>query len=69
MDPLSTMGRFQVVLAMVALLVVLNSASASASAQCIDYGDWDYLHWVGGVDTPGTAWCVAVAGNYAFVAH
>ena len=39
----------------------------SASAQdCLNYGD--YLHWVGGVDTPGDTKGVAVAGNYVYVA-
>ncbi len=38
----------------------------SAGAECIDYGD--YLHWVGSVDTPGSAYGVAVGGNYAYVA-
>jgi hypothetical protein len=35
-------------------------------AECIDYRD--YLHLVGGVDTPGRAYDVAVSGVYAYVA-
>jgi len=35
------------------------------SWDCIDYGD--YVHWIGGVGTPGTAQAVAVSGSYAYV--
>jgi len=37
-----------------------------AHSECIDYED--YLRWVGGVDTPGYAHDVVIAGNYAYVA-
>jgi len=50
----------------VVLLTVLLVPSLAASQDCIDYED--YLHWVGGVDTPTDAYGVAVAGNYAYVA-
>ena len=51
---------------LMALLMVLLAPSLVASQDCIDYGD--YIHWVGGVDTPGEAWGVAVAGSHAYVA-
>lgn len=35
-------------------------------ADCIDYGA--YLHWEGGVDTPGSVLDVAVAGAHAYAA-
>lgn len=38
----------------------------AARSECIDYGD--YLHWVGGVDTPGYAWGVAISASHAYVA-
>ncbi|MFB3909771.1 MAG: hypothetical protein ACE15D_15350 [Candidatus Eisenbacteria bacterium] len=50
------------------LLVLLGSVSLCwpASAGCIDYGD--YLHLLGGVDAPGSAYRLAVAGSYAYLA-
>ncbi len=56
----------------VQLLVALGSiviggglGVRSAGADCIDYGD--YLHWVGGVETPVRALGVAVVGTHAYV--
>ena len=46
-------------------MAVLASPPAQAE-DCIDYGD--YLKRIGGVDTPGDAWSLAVAGSYAYVA-
>ena len=37
-----------------------------ASAQCIDYAD--YVHWVGGVDTPQYVQSVVLRGQLAYVA-
>ncbi len=45
----------------------LALAGARVNAQdCVDYGG--HLAWAGGVDTPGEATCVAVAGGLALVA-
>ena len=43
----------------VVLLTLLLVPSLALSQDCIDYGD--YMHWVGGVDTPGSARGVAAA--------
>lgn len=47
------------------LLIALLCGWGSESSACIDYGD--YLHWIGNVQTPGSAYCVAVSGAYAYV--
>ncbi len=61
-------------IAAVLLLIPLVIVSAPsflvlpASAQdCIDYGS-DFVHLAGAVDTPGSAYGVAVSGSYAYVA-
>ena len=43
-----------------------DSITNPAEAECIDYGD--YLHWVGSLDTPGSAYGVTVSGTHAYVA-
>jgi hypothetical protein len=40
-------------------------ATGPASADCLEYGA--YLHWIGGMGTPGTAYGVAVSGTLAYV--
>jgi hypothetical protein len=40
-------------------------ADGSTATGCIDYGN--YMHWVGGVRTPGDAVAVAVEGRFAYV--
>ncbi|MFH1843494.1 MAG: hypothetical protein ABIF77_09845, partial [bacterium] len=52
-------------LAFLAVAVLSLFGTGSTFAQCIDYGD--YVHWVGGVDTPGDAYGVAVQGDFAYV--
>jgi hypothetical protein len=52
--------------AILALGVGWLCCPVAAGAECIDYGD--YLHWCGGVDTPGEARGVAVTGTHAYVA-
>jgi len=61
-------ARFGTVSRLGSMLVALVGwlCMGVASAECIDYGD--YLHWVGGADTPGDANRVAVSGNHAYVA-
>ena len=49
-----------------AVVVVCWYSAVAAYAECIEYGD--YLHWIGGVDTPSSALDVAIAGNHAYVA-
>jgi len=51
---------------LLALSGLVFPVSALHSQDCIDYAD--YLHWIGGVDTPGSAYGVAVSGGYAYVA-
>ncbi|MCK4414875.1 MAG: T9SS type A sorting domain-containing protein [Candidatus Eisenbacteria sp.] len=50
---------------LLAVLATLGSAEL-ARGDCIDYSD--YLHWVGGVETPDRPIDVSVAGSYAYVA-
>ena len=47
-------------------MMLMLFALSMAQANCIDYGD--YVHWVGRVDTPGSAYGVAVSGTVAYVA-
>ena len=62
-------GSLGVRLALASCLAVFAvfPASGFGLAACIDYQD--YLHWVGGVDTPNPALDVAVSGSYAYVAE
>ena len=69
---LQAKGQVLVSVRYIALLVlaacVMNVLPGSAAkAACIDYYG-DYLHLAGSVDTPGSARCVAVQGDYAYVA-
>ena len=57
--------RFRALLVCIPLLAGLVRC-APASTGCVDYAG--YLHWEGGVATPGRAYAVAVAGSHAFVA-
>ena len=45
--------------------IPLDSSPATAQG-CVDYRD--YMRWVGGTDTPGAAYGVAAANNFAYVA-
>ncbi len=47
-------------------LVLVLIPSFGIAQDCVDYRD--YLHWVGVVDTPGSAGGVAISGSLAFVA-
>ena len=55
-----------VCLALMTIIVQSCCTFGAASAECIDYGN--FLRWVGGVATPGSAHDVAVSGSYAYVA-
>lgn len=63
---LTTLCRGGIGLVVLATAMGCVCVAGAVSADCIDYGD--YLHWVGGVDTPGNAAGVAVSGSYAYVA-
>ena len=53
--------RFKVI----ALALVLQLPTIVVAQDCIEYGD--YLHWVGEVDTPGSAIGVAISSTHAYV--
>ena len=59
-------GRWAAGLAMVVAVGLCLGWTAEATAQCERYQD--YIHWVGGADTPDGAVDVAIAGDYAFIA-
>ena len=52
--------------ALVAATMAYVCCFGSSGADCIDYGD--YLHWVGGVQTPGQPHAMVLSGNYVYVA-
>jgi len=59
--------RFPVCLVRIVLILIAPIAfPQDGRGECIDYSQ--FLHWVGGVDTPGTPYDVAVSGSYAYVA-
>ena len=43
------------------LALIALSMSAAAQAQCVDYAQ--HMHWLGGLQTPGAARCIAVDPN------
>src|SRR5262245_19130569 len=54
-----------VISALLVLVAALVCIVSTSEAECINYGK--YLHWVGGVGTPGGARGIAVVGSYAYV--
>ena len=60
-------GRWRIRIGLILILMTAACiwAVGAARADCINYED--YLHWVAGVDTPGSSRNVAVLGNYAYV--
>ncbi|HOX24542.1 MAG TPA: hypothetical protein PLL30_02135 [Candidatus Krumholzibacteria bacterium] len=58
-------GRVVAVMAFATCTLSYATLGGIARAECIDCGS--YLHWVGGVDTPGYAHGVSISGSYAYV--
>jgi hypothetical protein len=63
---LGSEAKLRVVMRLGCLIAIAWLFVDIAAAECIDYED--FLHWVGSVDTPGSAQSVAVWGTHAYVA-
>ena len=59
-------GTARAAFMVVALALGLLLYPCTTHGQCIDYGN--HLQWVGGVETPGDAYGLAVSGSYAYIA-
>ena len=49
-----------------ALLLLCLAAIAAPARGCVVYED--YMHWIGGYDSPGYAWDISLEGDIAYLA-